>query len=942
MSNTVNDINKIYCDSPISVKHINMTSLLFVDDRVVSKSRYSVVDNYINLLDVAEKDICLYQHRGSSNYYEYHMNLKELSTISGRDIYGNTLQNITKTNHILFINGLKIQQSAYTIDTENNTITLNVIFPNEEISTVIIYTSDSMQYMGKVNAIDEENGGYKKDWNLEKHSFKLDDYTYLRYIFFKNGEVLTRDYIHKIRDVVTLNTELNIRINPETGEKYMVDDIDYYMLPIDTENVIFNADPGYFSYGPKDNLDLPVPEVHDAEVTFQSIVRLAIDDVRKGFFIREVDGDGCVMISGENFETKTAYCTTIKKFSKESYSKNEYFVQVPNAKSILKYISEYDLNKMFMPEILGSFQKLLLDETYDSVQRLKNSRSINYVDSTEINKLIRFMGLDINLTNIDLEKKHALLEELTNFYNIVGTRESYNFYNITNNTGKIVNIDQLFTPIKDYTDTETLDSARRYVDFRTAEELGAVTKTRYEYPFYDLGQVDILANPDDSFTNQPRDEGILNYTGYKMIGELLIDSRDRISGFTKNDYIELNDVFDPSEKNFKVMIKFKTPNNVATGSDQALFEANGNINYYGLIIYIRSNGYLAFNFPKEDMSGWYGGVTSNFILKPNTWYWVIVERIDKKITSYYSINGRDYITIGSKTLTDNFIMPTFNYTRIGVRKNTITNKISNIYNGIIDLNEYYIYIDDSLYWTAMPTGLPATLSHTTNVVVNLLKKKLIIYKLSSGNEQYVGYVCENDKIYNDNKIEIGYVTGENHDIPHIENMTEYELIDIDPGEELNVNELLLNVNIEKYTPINRYIVEPVAGPNKPTMDFGYVNEEATSFYDFGYVSDTIKGQWISWTEWDRPKNWYPTNHVDVAVQIPPTIDYKTFMTEFKNTFYDIASAVLYIHSIIEVYTFGDENPSGVSANFGILTTPTYYAYEWAFTNDPRRQDYRYD
>jgi len=942
MSNTVNDINKIYCDSPISVRHINMTSLLFVDDKVVSKSRYSVIDSYINLLDVAEKDICLYQHRGSSNYYEYRMNLKELSTISGRDIYGNTLQNITKTNHILFINGLKIQQSAYTIDTENNTITLNVIFPNEEISTIIIYTSDSMQYMGKVNAIDEETGGYKRDWNLEKHSFKLDDYTYLRYIFFKNGEVLTRDYIHKIRDVVTLNTELNIRINPETGEKYMVDDIDYYMLPIDTENVIFNADPGYFSYGPKDNLDLPVPEVHDAEVTFQSIVRLAIDDVRKGFFIREADGDGCVMISGENFETKTAYCTTIKKFSKESYSKNEYFVQVPNAKSILKYISEYDLNKMLMPEILGSFQKLLLDETYDSVQRLKNSRSINYVDSTEINKLIRFMGLDINLTNIDLEKKHALLEELTNFYNIVGTRESYNFYNITNNTGKIVNIDQLFTPIKDYTDTETLDSARRYVDFRTAEELGAVTKTRYEYPFYDLGQVDILANPDDSFTNQPRDEGILNYTGYKIIGEPLIDSRDRISGFTKNDYIELNDIFDPSEKNFKVMIKFKTPNNVATGSDQALFEANGNINYCGLIVYIRSNGHLAFNFPKEDMSGWYGGVTSSFILKPNTWYWVIVERIDKKITSYYSINGRDYIIIGSKTLTDNFVMPTFNYTRIGVRKNTITDKISNIYNGIIDLNEYYIYIDDSLYWTAIPTGLPATLSHTSNVVVNLIKKKLIVYKLSSSNEQYVGYVCENDKIYNDNKIEIGYVTGENHDIPHIENMTEYELIDIDPGEELNVNELLLNVNVEKYTPVNRYIIEPVAGPNKPTMDFGYINEEATSFYDFGYVSDTIKGQWISWTEWDRPKNWYPTNHVDVAVQIPPTIDYKTFMTEFKNTFYDIASAVLYIHSIIEVYTFGDENPSGVGANFGILTTPTYYTYEWAFTNDPRRQDYRYD
>ena len=87
----------------------------------------------------------------------------------------------------------------------------------------------------------------------------------------------------------------------------------------------------------------------------------------------------------------------------------------------------------------------------------------------------------------------------------------------------------------------------------------------------------------------------------------------------------------------------------------------------------------------------------------------------------------------------------------------------------------------------------------------------------------------------------------------------------------------------------------------------------------------------------------------MEVQVPPNVEYETFMTEFKNTFYNIASTVLYIHSIVEVYTFGKDNPfntasddeaTGGGANFDILTTPIYYTLEYTFTNDPARQDYR--
>ena len=149
--------------------------------------------------------------------------------------------------------------------------------------------------------------------------------------------------------------------------------------------------------------------------------------------------------------------------------------------------------------------------------------------------------------------------------------------------------------------------------------------------------------------------------------------------------------------------------------------------------------------------------------------------------------------------------------------------------------------------------------------------------------------------------------------------------------------------------MNDYTIQPIAGPNKGQLNFGSVNEDATSFYDFGLVSEIIKGKWVEWTTWDRPTNWYPTNHVDVEVQVPPNVEYETFITEFKNTFYNIASTVLYIHSIVEVYTFGKDNPfntasddeaTGGGANFDILTTPIYYTLEYTFTNDPARQDYR--
>ena len=657
MSNT-NAINKIFINDDLTIKDVSMTALLFNNGLIVSKTLYSILDHYVNILEPVVNNMAVYIHEGTSDYYEYSANLNNQNTvISGQDKFGNVLNNLLNLNSIVFVDGYKLSPSEYIV-TEDSITIINK-YPNKELNKVIIYASQSLAYFGKVTD--------DVAWEEHSQTLGLNDYSDLRYMFFLNGQLVTHDKMAYSNSTV----KFNFPIRPG------IDTLDYYRLPNDTTNLLFAEELGYFSYGPKDNYEVEVPKLYDAIATFSThIVRLAIDDIRPGFFIKEENGNGCLMIIDEDYETKSVKCVVVTPFSTDSYSSSEYFIQVPEARSILKYVSEFDLNGKLFPEILGTFQRVLLDETYDSIQRLKNIRSINKVDSHNINALINFLGLKLNITNMTLEEKHALLEELTNFYEIVGTKTSYNFYNVTSTNSRIIKVEQLFTPIKDISSGR--DPVQRYVTFRTAEELGASYKREYELPVTDYGDVGTLANFEDSLTNMPRSDGILE---------------------------------DPTR--------------------------------------------------------------------------------------------------------------------------------------------------------------PAIFNDTRPV-----------------------YITHPD----------------------------------------GTSELIF----KKVRP-NPFITKPIMGPNKPTIDYGRVaNEKPENFIDYGLVSEEIKGKWIEWFEWDRPANWYPTNHVNVSVEIPAEIDYDTFMSEFKKTFYDISSTVLYIHNVIDVYTFGDDKlwEVGKQPSFGLMTSQLYHEIEYTFTNNP--------
>ena len=674
-----NDINKIRVNSPLTVNSYGIVPLLFVDQLQQSRSTFSIVDNLLNLVNQAQTNISLYvDASNTTKYWEYSLPLRtDGMKIYGVDINGNSLSGLSTSQPMVFINGYKLKEDEFEIEDDSHLI-IKISFPEKNYSNVSIYASQNLVYMGQ--PIMRRSKGKLVSTILGYSPDKL--------MFFKNGYNIPSTYITSVGSEVTFNISFNED----------VDYIEYYQLPTDTVNYYFDAILGIYSYGPTDFYNRTLPVLYDTIITFTDAARLLIDDLRPGFFVKEDEnvGTGILEIIDTNYETCNLKCLCLQKFSKEQYATDEYFLQVPDARSILHYISDYDLRGTLFPEILGSFQKLLMNETYDSLLRLRNIRSIENVNSKDIVKLLRMLGNGVNVTDSSLLHKHNLLEETNNYNRSIGTRNSYHYYNFSTSVGDIIKIDQLYTPIKDM--VLSGEDVFRYVTFKTAEELGAVEKKEYRFPYTDYGQVNVLANPEDSYSNSTtehtRSPGILE---------------DPERGKIQNR--------DPAEYKYAIM---------------------------------------------EDK-------------------WDVYK------------NNED----GTTTL---------------------------------------------------------------------------------------------------------------------------HILDIVP---------------------NRYVSSPVQGPNKPTegYDYGSVTEEAVNFYDYGSVEEKIQGRWVTWYEWDRPAEWYPTNHVNVLVNVPATMDHDTFMTHFTNSLYEIASAVLYVHSTVETYSIARDNrwEQGDDIQYGIMVAPTYQTETFVLSNDPKRQ-----
>ena len=773
------EINKIYVKSPIDIEYVNMTTLLFDDGKVVSKTKYDISDSYLNLVEPATGDITLFQNIKSVNYFEYNVDLNQNNVLidgNKKDIFGNRIIGLNNTV-IIFVNGEKLYGYEYSIDSDNNTITINHIDKSSKYSSVSICTADDLAYKGVVTT--------SSLWDQNTKTLRVEDYNTSRYIFFKNGELVSDKAISRDDQEITFT----IAINPN------VDVLECYRLPSDAVTYNFDFIAGILTYGPEDRAGNPLPEMYDCIVTFNDVTRYLIDNLRKGFMIREENSDGCLVVIDETYETNQLHCIVVKSFINNHRNENQYFIQVPEARSILHYVSNYDLKGVLFRELLSVFQFILLNETYDSLQRLREIRSIDKVDSGNINQLINLLGLKINVTNMTLKQRHNLLEELNNYYNLVGTKASFNFYNTTTTTGNIVNIDQLFTPIRDVVDGEN-QGAKRYVTFRTAEELGAVYKQEYETPYTSYGDITALANSGETLSNKPRSEGVLQ-------------NPDALPNFQP--YRRAPIIDDEGETVFK---DYPVPLN----------------------LYIEKPK-MGPNTPTID----YGWINS---------YNMHVDLSDGNTV----VQGDDLFGHLLDGLSDN-------ETVIWVRKDDETEQVNNGGTVVIPTGESYDIV---------PINTPRGLEYYKRLdksEYEIESAKILIIKPKFGNA----------------------------------------------GEKTEV----------------------VINTKTPTYD---------SILDYGNVADPIKGRWVEWFEWDRNPDWYPTNHVEVLTEIPVDIPYEVFSKNFAETFYNIASTVVYIHSLVNTYIFGKKNSNFIQNDiersdleYTLLAGPIYNTQEHYLGNDPARQ-----
>lgn len=437
------NFNNISVNSSLNVIPVSFASLGFSDNLLVSKSKYNITNNVLSILTPSRDTFTVFNNNSVANTYEFeYIRLNTPGVILPKiDINQKQLDGLAQDKVLVFINGKLQPTSAYTI-VNKSTLQFNYNYTNDynKLYDVIIYVSNAA--IQRITYSDTQIAALEAaNPNLVQNTITLPiAYDYKNTLLFINEAKVPFNAI----EIVSGNNEVKLNI-PER----LLNDVnllEIIKLDNSTTSINFTTQHGYSEYGPYDDLGKKLPNTHDVILRFTDQAKLLIDNIRPGFVIKEVDGYGEAVIVDTSFESMEVKALLVQPFPKSSYLSSEYYALVPEAKSIVEYLAQFDRKYTFLPEILSIFQRLLLDDINDTIQRMREARSISRVDSVHINKLIKLLGFNINIKQLNKKQRRELLEELNEFYRIAGTRNSYNLINVLQNNLKLISADQLFTP----------------------------------------------------------------------------------------------------------------------------------------------------------------------------------------------------------------------------------------------------------------------------------------------------------------------------------------------------------------------------------------------------------------------------------------------------------------------------------------------------------------
>lgn len=444
------DFNNIYVNSSLTVVPANFASLCFNDGILISKSKYTVTNNILDLLVDTKDTVSIFSNNGIANTYEFdyiRLNIPGV-TLPSKDANNKLVEGLTQNKVLVFVDGKLQPSSAYTV-VNKTTLKFNINYTNDynKLFNVIVYSSTvNFQRISYTKAQIQQQ--YDTADVIGKEDLRQNRFTLPIMYEHKNTAIFINEHKVDFNAVDVLDSKgTSVQLNIPESLLTNIDTLEVIKFTDNsTSSINFTTRQGYLEYGPYDDLGKKLPNTYDVIFKFTDQVKLLIDNIRTGFILKEVDGYGEALIVDTDFESMEMKGLLVQPFPYSNYVSSAYYLNVPEYTNIVKYLAEFDRKYTFLPEILRIFQRLLLDDINDTVQRLREARSISKVDSVHINKLIRLLGFDINIKQLNKKQRRELIEELNEFYRIAGTRNSYNLINILQNNLKLISAEQLFTP----------------------------------------------------------------------------------------------------------------------------------------------------------------------------------------------------------------------------------------------------------------------------------------------------------------------------------------------------------------------------------------------------------------------------------------------------------------------------------------------------------------
>ena len=488
--------------------------------------------------------ISLFKLTNNFDVRYYYLNPQGLCV--GYDLYGNPFT-CDKHNNIVFINGHLVSSEYYEVGEDY----LRFYVPGDinhitgEARPTIEWSAEDFITIVSSNKISSLKSYRFNGVGLDLFpSIDLDSKGFApvkeKTIVFINGKILP------IKKYVFGGGSLRLQV--ET-------------LPTDKINVfVFDDGFEYFEYYPKSGQhifnDVDEYSRRLRYATKEGACLLSIEapwdeftGIRTGYYVCAecyVNGDyklGVAKIMDTEFTKSYVSADIISDFDQTEYDSSQWWMIPGEVKSIVSYLDERTQKTALYPEVLESYQRIVLDDYYDGIVRVQNSRNIAKMDEAFLSRTLNFLGLFLDVTDLGITNRRRALRELANFYSRIGTQKSTNYLGLIEDSLMTLT-DALWT--------------NDYIHFYTKEELGAKTEKRELVDWTDYRYISSQPTYTEDYGKlnyRNRFEFLPNGAGFKIeMGFSVLDSSTKDWKIINQELEFIPSLYSLEEKEYYILV----------------------------------------------------------------------------------------------------------------------------------------------------------------------------------------------------------------------------------------------------------------------------------------------------------------------------------------------------------------------------------------------------